>query len=162
MIRNTRSAIDLKLPRRFATTARLEPGTTEWELYSGITDFTRARADSLPGPLLQLLLREAGSSPAALRATLLRLRSERGESVNNLLNLAANVGESARENALLEKKKKNQGEKKVVFIQYLKTLDSVAALLSAVHSFFYLSLSYQPGTDERFGSSAKIAILLST
>ena len=75
MIRNTRSAIDLKLPRRFASTVRLEPGAAERELYRGITDYARARSESLPGPLLQLLLRQAGSSPAALRATLLRLQS---------------------------------------------------------------------------------------
>jgi len=49
--------------------------------------------------------------------------------VDNLLNLAENVGETAREKALLEILGKNQLEKKVVFIQYLKTLDSVAALL---------------------------------
>ena len=129
MIRNTRSAIDLKLPRRFAATARLEPSATERELYNGITEFARAHSNSLPGSLLQLLLREAGSSPAALRATLLRLRSERGESVDNLLSLAENVGETAREKALLEILGKNQEEKKVVFVQYLKTLDSVASLL---------------------------------
>ncbi|MBM2806828.1 MAG: polymerase-associated protein RapA, partial [Deltaproteobacteria bacterium] len=75
MIRNTRSAIDLKLPRRFAVTSRLEPSAAERELYNGITDFARAQSDSLPGPLLQLLLREAGSSPSALGATLLRLRT---------------------------------------------------------------------------------------
>ncbi|HEY7555918.1 MAG TPA: SNF2-related protein [Candidatus Binatia bacterium] len=129
MIRNTRSAIDLKLPRRFATTVRLEPSAAERELYNGITDFARARSDSLPGPLLQLLLREAGSSPAALRATLMRLRSEHGESVDNLLNLAQCVRETARETALLEILGKNREEKKVVFTQYLKTLDSVASLL---------------------------------
>ncbi|HEX2260224.1 MAG TPA: SNF2-related protein, partial [Candidatus Binatia bacterium] len=129
MIRNTRSAIDLKLPRRFAATARLEPSATERELYNGITEFARAHSNSLPGSLLQLLLREAGSSPAALRATLLRLRSERGESVDNLLSLTENVGETAREKALLEILGKNEEEKKVVFVQYLKTLDSVASLL---------------------------------
>ena len=129
MIRNTRSAIDLKLPRRFAATARLEPSSTERELYDGITEFARAHSNSLPGSLLQLLLREAGSSPAALRATLLRLRSERGASVDHLLNLAENAGETAREKALLEILGKNQEEKKVVFVQYLKTLDSVASLL---------------------------------
>jgi superfamily II DNA or RNA helicase len=129
MIRNTRSAIDLKLPRRFAATARLEPGASERELYKGITEFARAHSNSLPGSLLQLLLREAGSSPAALRATLLRLRSERGESVDNLLSLTENVGETAREKALLEILGRNQEEKKVVFVQYLKTLDSVASLL---------------------------------
>ncbi|MEX0806725.1 MAG: SNF2-related protein, partial [Candidatus Binatia bacterium] len=129
MIRNTRSAIDLKLPRRFASTVRLEPGAVEWELYRGITDYARMRSESLSGPLLQLLLRQAGSSPAALRATLLRLRSERSENVDHLLDLTGRVGESAREKALLEILGKNPQEKKVVFTQYLKTLDSVASLL---------------------------------
>ena len=129
MIRNTRSAIDLKLPRRFAATARLEPSAVERELYNGITDFARAHSDSLPGPLLQLLLREAGSSPSALKATLLRLRSERPEAVDHLLDLAGSVGETAREKALHEIVCKNPEEKKVVFTQYLKSLDSVASLL---------------------------------
>ncbi len=129
MIRNTRSAIDLKLPRRFAATARLEPSPVERELYNGITDFARAHSESLPAPLLQLLLREAGSSPSALASTLLRLRAERSEAVDHLLDLAASVGETAREKALLELLWKNPEEKKVIFTQYLKTLDSVAALL---------------------------------
>jgi SNF2 family DNA or RNA helicase len=129
MIRNTRSAIDLKLPKRFATTARLEPSAVERELYNGITDFARAHSESLPAPLLQLLLREAGSSPSALGATLLRLRAERSEAVDHLLDLAASVGETAREKALLEILYKSPEEKKVIFTQYLKTLDSVASLL---------------------------------
>ena len=129
MIRNTRSAIDLKLPRRFATTARLEPGEIERELYNGITDFVRAHSESLPGTLLQLLLREAGSSPSALRATLLRLRGQRPETVDRLIDLAASIGETVREKGLLEILTKHPEEKKVVFTQYLKTLDSVSALL---------------------------------
>ena len=129
MIRNTRSAIDIKLPRRFAVTSRLEPSAAERELYDGITDFARAQSDSLPGPILQLLLREAGSSPAALAATLSRLRVERPQAAERLLELAANVGESAKEKTLLEILKKNPAEKKVVFTQYLRTLDCVAALL---------------------------------
>jgi SNF2 family DNA or RNA helicase len=128
MIRNTRSAIDLKLPKRFASTVRLEPGAVERELYREITDYARTHSESVPGSLLQLLLRQAGSSPAALRATLLRLRSERSD-VEHLLDLTERVGESARERALLEILGKNPQEKKVVFTQYLKTLDSVASLL---------------------------------
>ena len=129
MIRNTRSAIDLKLPRRFASTVRLEPDAVEQELYRGITDYARTRSESLLGPFLQLLLRQAGSSPAALRATLLRLHSERSEKVDHLIDLTERVGESAREKALVEILGKNPQEKKVVFTQYIKTLDSVAALL---------------------------------
>jgi SNF2 family DNA or RNA helicase len=131
MIRNTRSAIDLKLPRRFAATARLEPGVAERELYNGVTDFVRAPSGSLPGPLLQLLLREAGSSPSALKATLLRLRAEGSAAVEPLLKLAEGVQETSREKALLEILRKNPAEKKVVFTQYLKTLDSLASLLES-------------------------------
>lgn len=129
MIRNTRSAIDLKLPRRFAVTRRLEPGATERQLYEGITDFVRAHSDSLSGPLLQLLMREAGSSPPALKATLLRLRSDYPEPLDRLINLIDAMRESSREKALLEILGKNPAEKKVIFTQYLKSLDSIAFLL---------------------------------
>jgi len=57
------------------------------------------------------------------------LRSERGESVDSLLDLAHSVGETAREKALIELLSKNPQEKKVVFTQYLKSLDSLATLL---------------------------------
>jgi len=134
MIRNTRSAIDLKLPRRFAVTRRLEPSAAERQLYEGITDFVRARSDSLSGTLLQLLMREAGSGPAALKATLVRLRSDHPEPLDRLLDLIEAVGESSREKALLEILGKNPEEKKVIFTQYLKSLDSIASLLKR-HGF---------------------------
>jgi SNF2 family DNA or RNA helicase len=165
MIRNTRSAIDLKLPRRFAATMRLEPGAVERELYNGITDFVRVHSESLPGHLLQLLLREAGSSPSALRATLLRLRSERPQTMDRLIDLAGSVGESAREKALLEIVRKNPQEKKVVFTQYLKTLDSVASLLESRGFPFAVFRGDLPAAEKdeairRF--RADLPILLST
>ena len=49
--------------------------------------------------------------------------------MERLLELAANVGQSAKEKALLEILDKNPGEKKVVFTQYLKTLDCISSLL---------------------------------
>jgi len=129
MIRNTRSAIDLKLSRRFAVTRRLEPSAAERQLYEGITDFIRARSDSLSGPLVQLLMREAGSSPSALKGTLTRLRSDYPEPLDRLLDLIEAVGESSREKAVLEILCKNPEEKKVIFTQYLKSLRSIASLL---------------------------------
>ena len=165
MIRNTRSAIDLKLPQRFAVTARLEPGAAEMELYKGITDFARAHSDSLPGPLLQLLLREAGSSPSALGATLLRLQPGRPETVDRLLDLAGSVGETAREKALLEILRKNPQEKKVVFTQYLKTFDCVASLLEH-YGFSFAVFRGDLGTKEKDEAIRRfredLPILLST
>lgn len=165
MIRNTRSAIDLKLPRRFASTVRLEPGAVERELYGGITDYARTRSESVPGPLLQLLLRQAASSPAALRATLLRLRSERSENVDHLLDLTGRVGESVREKALLEILGKNPQDKKVVFTQYLKTLDSIASLLER-HGFPFVVFSGDLSAREKDHAIQRfredLPILLST
>ncbi len=165
MIRNTRSAIDLKLPKRFATTARLEPSVVERELYNGITDFARTCSDSLAAPLLQLLLREAGSSPAALRATLLRLQSERGEDVDRLVQLAASVRESVREKALVEILSKNPQEKKVVFTQYLKSLNSLAALLDR-RGLSFVSFSGELSAKEKDEAIRRfredVPILLST
>jgi SNF2 family DNA or RNA helicase len=165
MIRNTRSAIDLKLPRRFATTARLEPSAVERALYDGLTEFARRRAAALPAPLLQLLLREAGSSPAALRATLLRLSTERGENVERLLELAGSVGESARENALIDILTKNPQEKKVVFTQYLKSLNSIATLLGR-RGFPFVSFSGELPAREKDEAIRRfrddVPILLST
>ncbi|MBI4490366.1 MAG: DEAD/DEAH box helicase, partial [Deltaproteobacteria bacterium] len=129
MIRNMRSAIDLKLPKRFAMTWRLEPREIERQLYEGITDFVRERSKSLPGPLLQLFMREAGSSPSALKATLLRLRPDHPGALDQLLELIDAIGESSREKALLDILSKNPEEKKVLFTQYLKSLDSIAGLL---------------------------------
>jgi superfamily II DNA or RNA helicase len=165
MIRNTRSAIDLKLPRRFATTARLEPSPTERELYEGITDFARVHSGSLPPALLQLLLREAGSSPSALSATLMRLRAQGAGAVDHLIDLAASIGETARESGLLEILCKNPDEKKVVFTQYLKTVDSVCSLLERRGFRFTvfrgdLSAGEKDGVIRRFRED--IPILLST
>ncbi len=41
MIRNTRSAIDLKLPKRFASTIRIEPTETEKKIYTGINNYLK-------------------------------------------------------------------------------------------------------------------------
>src|SRR4030065_1067630 len=74
MIRNTRSIIDLKLPRRFATTLRIEPAETERKIYQGLNNYLRK--DGLNRLTLNLLLREAGSSPFALKESLPQLPGE--------------------------------------------------------------------------------------
>jgi SNF2 family DNA or RNA helicase len=127
MIRNTRSAIDLKLPSRFATTLRIEPSQAEKKIYEGITEYLRK--NSLNRMTTNLLLREAGSSPFALRETLLQLPGE-GSDKNGLIERMEGLGDVSKGIALIDILKKNSVEKKVVFTQYLKSMDYLTDLLT--------------------------------
>ena len=74
MIRNTRSVIDVKLPKRFASTITVQPTPDESDLYRAINDYIRQH-QSLPEKGLDKLTRNnlmmrAGSSPMALQHSL--------------------------------------------------------------------------------------------
>jgi len=125
MIRNTRSAIDLKLPKRFATTIRVEPTDTEREIYSMTENYLRR--NELKKPMINLLLREAGSSPFALRSSLLKM--SRRDGLEDVIEALDDNKDISKGRALLEILMKNPGEKKIVFTQYIKTLDCITGLL---------------------------------
>ena len=127
MIRNTRSIIDLKLPRRFATTLRIEPTETEKKIYQGLNHYLRK--DGLNKLTLHLLLREAGSSPFALKESLLQLPGENGEK-QRIIEWADSLGEVSKGKALLDLIGKNLKEKKVIFTQYVKSLEYITDLLN--------------------------------
>ena len=126
MIRNTRSIIDLKLPRRFATTLRIEPAETERKIYQGLNDYLRK--DGLNRLTLNLLLREAGSSPFALKESLLQLPGEDGEK-QRIIEWVDSLEEVSKGKALLDLVRKNSEEKKVIFTQYVKSLEYITDLL---------------------------------
>lgn len=130
MIRNTRSAIDLRLPRRFASTLRLEPTAGERQLYEGINHLARDLSGTVSRPIIQLLMRVAGSSPFALRETLSRIQSVRRETTDPILATIDGLGETSKGKALVELLQKNPSEKKVIFTQYLKSMDYILSLLS--------------------------------
>ncbi len=125
MIRNTRSAIDLKLPKRFAATLRLAPTETEREIYAGINDYLKKQ--NLKKPTINLLLREAGSSPFALRSSLINM-SNNGD-FKPILDAIDRLEDFCKGKALLEILKKNPDEKKIVFTQYFKSMDYITDLL---------------------------------
>lgn len=125
MIRNTRSAIDLKLPKRFAATLRLDPTETEREIYAGINDYLKKQ--NLKKPTINLLLREAGSSPFALRSSLINM-SNNGD-FKPILDAIDRLEDFCKGKALLEILKKNPDEKKIVFTQYFKSMDYITDLL---------------------------------
>ena len=125
MIRNTRSIIDLKLPRRFATTLRIEPTETERKIYQGLNNYLRK--DGLNRLTLNLLLREAGSSPFALKESLLQMPGEDGEK-QRIIEWVDCLEDVSKGRALLELVRKNSEDKKVIFTQYVKSLEYITDL----------------------------------
>jgi superfamily II DNA or RNA helicase len=125
MIRNTRSVIDLKLPKRFATTLRIEPADTERKTYQELNNYLRK--DGLNRLTLNLLLREAGSSPFALKESLLQLPGE-DEEKQRIIEWVDSFGEVSKGKVLLDLVRKNSEEKKVIFTQYVKSLEYITDL----------------------------------
>jgi SNF2 family DNA or RNA helicase len=125
MIRNTRSAIDLKLPRRYATTIRVEPTEIERKIYERLNDYLRR--NDLKRQTVNLLLRETGSSPFALKESLLQMQDEGDK--KGIIELIEGLGDVSKGMALTEIIKRNPEEKKVIFTQYLKSMDYIADLL---------------------------------
>jgi len=130
MIRNTRSAIDLKLPKRFAVTARLEPTDIEKEIYTGISEYLKRH--NLKKPLINLLLREAGSSPYALKSTLLNLHTDQDihkNGLGNILEAIDSLEDICKGKALIEILMKNPDEKKIIFTHFVRSMDYITDLL---------------------------------
>lgn len=125
MIRNTRSVIDLKLPRRFATTLRIEPTEEEKRIYEELNNYLRR--NGLNRLTLNLLLREAGSSPFALKESLLQMPGE-DRKKRRIIDWVDSLREISKGKALLDLVSKNPHEKKVIFTQYVKSLDYIADL----------------------------------
>lgn len=129
MIRNTRSAIDLKLPKRFATTIRVEPTDIERKVYGIISGYLRR--DDLKKPVINLLLKEAGSSPFALKKSLMKIiPSDKGGELKDIIDALNDTGDISKGKALLEILMKNPREKKIIFTQYIKTMDYITELLA--------------------------------
>jgi SNF2 family DNA or RNA helicase len=133
MIRNTRAAADVQLPRRIAATVAVTPSETEARLYEMVSRFVarrlRDRSKGLSYMALELLQRQAGSSPAALGRSLGRALGEeswvrpgdRGE-LEAILELASGVAESGK-GAQLARMLAGHPGKAVVFTEFVPTLD---------------------------------------
>jgi SNF2 family DNA or RNA helicase len=150
MVRNTRSQVSIRLPRRRAHTIRLQLTPPERELYDAVSTFVReklvvaeAQTGRRAGPLtrftLQILQREIGSSPLAVRPTLgklaahQRLLTEQRATLLRLAEQAAAVERQAKTDALLQLLAANKasGEKAIIFTHYLATLDHLEATMQA-------------------------------
>lgn len=72
MVRNTRALVDVKLPKRFATTITVTPSAGEQKLYHDLSEYLRLSDDMDRLSRTNLLMR-AGSSPGALADSLKQL-----------------------------------------------------------------------------------------
>ena len=136
MIRNTRALADIKLPPRHASTILVEGEPAECELYAKLTDLVRKGFQRNMSRLsLGLLLQEAGSSPHAVRKTLLKMAGHPEVDADmktemtrlaKLCNYVPNTSKAARLLELLEISK----EKVLVFSRFTATLEEIAQRFS--------------------------------
>jgi SNF2 family DNA or RNA helicase len=135
MIRNTRAGAALKLPRRHATTIKLEAGAEEAETYAELAEAARRLAAEDGGRrqhfALRHLLGAAGSSPAAAAAAVARI-AERNAHSGEWARLAdrwSRIESGAKETALIELLRSNPAEKKLVFVHARETLEQLGRRL---------------------------------
>ena len=190
MVRHARGQVGVQLPPRRAHTVRLQLGPDERALYDDVSNFVRSciRPPSTP-PIggevnavlpavhrftLRTLQREIGSSPAAVRPTLMRLaeRSEMSFHREMLLGLADRASGvrswakgKALERLLLSQLASDGREKLIIFTHFRATLELLADLLCGMGMDFVvyhgrLSRAQKDEVIRRFEQQAQV--LLST
>ena len=138
MIRNTRALAKIGIPPRFAQTVKVKSLDPEKALYEKISNLTRTinKADGTGQKLLlKNLLEEAGSSPRAVGLSLSRLL-EKGHTlsqyegeIRDALETCRSLGDNSKHRVLLNLIK-TSGEKMIVFVKYLGTLEHIAEFLN--------------------------------
>jgi superfamily II DNA or RNA helicase len=132
MVRNTRAVVALKLPRRHATTIRVDGSERERTAYQELAEAARRLArEGVNRLVLQHLLGAAGSSPSAAAATVRRFVGRHADaSWHARAQRWAQVGTGGKEAALIDLLRRNPDEKKLVFVHYRETLQHLADLLT--------------------------------
>jgi superfamily II DNA or RNA helicase len=135
MVRNTRSAVDVRLPHRVAASVVVTPSAAEAELYERVSTFVAERyrpAEHSGAMTLGWLQRQAGSSPAALsRSIARRLAGQEREDPHNvaeleaILDLASHIGDGSKGMHLGDMLSAREA-KTVVFTEFVPTLEHLA------------------------------------
>ncbi|MGA2711315.1 MAG: SNF2-related protein [Steroidobacteraceae bacterium] len=134
MIRNTRAVVAVKLPRRHATTIKVDGGPGEAEAYADLAAAARhlaAGEDKRDRLTLHHLLSAAGSSPRAAATAVARIAARNaGDPIwAELAKRWAAIESGGKESALVELIRRNATEKKLVFVHSRETLAHLAARL---------------------------------
>ncbi|MEW6097240.1 MAG: SNF2-related protein [bacterium] len=134
MIRNTRAQADIRIPKRHAKTIKIQLQQPEMDIYHHVSDFIRGEYcslnlnnNSLNKFLLMMLQREIGSSVMAVIPTLKKLienpnlNDTQRKRFSELYKEAYEVNESTKINALRHILNSINGEKCIIFTQFLET-----------------------------------------
>jgi len=135
MVRNTRASCGLALPPRYVTTVAVPPAPGEQALYDAVVALFKDHHRGPAGRLADTLLIEAGSSTAAVAATLERASGgdhppELLAGIRQLLDAATRVPASAKTAALADLLHTHR-EKILVFTRFRQTLDHLEATARA-------------------------------
>lgn len=164
MVRHRRSEVAMMLPRRLAETHRIAPAADEMRLYELVSERVRERgrtASPTENLALRLVQRAAGSSPAALAASLEAL------GWCDLAPQAAAISITEKARVLVELLQRHLGreEKVVVFTAFRHTLDFLGALTGnngIPHAVYHGSLSHNAKEAAIRSFEAELPVLLTT
>jgi SNF2 family DNA or RNA helicase len=121
MVRNTRSLVDVQLPKRFATTITVTPSSSEQKLYQDLTNFLRATDLNLDKFSRTNLLMRAGSSSRALTESLKNLAKRLpNDELKTLIRRAAQIKQVEKALALVDLLKQSK-QKTIVFTTHKAT-----------------------------------------
>jgi SNF2 family DNA or RNA helicase len=140
MVRNTRSLVDVQLPKRFATTITVTPSKSEAKLYEDLTEYLRVfevgTSDSTEVQKLDKftrtnLLMRAGSSPQALADSLKNLAKKfPSDELKTLTRRASQIKQVEKAQALVDLLKKSSN-KTIVFTTHRATSAYLAKTFEA-------------------------------
>ena len=135
MIRNTRSLVDVHLPPRHAVTLKLDPEPEEAACYQTLSRLVaeaHAKSTSQQRLALRYLLSAAGSTAATAAAAIHRyLAARRADGEwRKLLEAYSAIQVSGKEKSLLDLLRRNEAEKKIVFVHHRETLRRLADWLT--------------------------------
>ncbi len=141
MIRNRRSKVDIRFPKRQAAVYHLELSEPEWLLYNDVTDYIRRRfkdrdSDKHLRLTLMTLQKELSSSPQALAHTLRKMADDRAHAdsvraeLQRFLALAESIPISRKLRAVREILARYPG-KFLIFTEYRQTQEAILRDLAA-------------------------------
>lgn len=167
MVRNTRSLIDVELPKRFATTIKVEPSPQERAISTQVAEFIRAHDGKIDRFTKTHLLTRAGSSLAAMHAAIetLKKHSFAQELLSELREIKPEmISEKARR--LLDLLRKST-QKTIVFSNYQATSAYLAQLLTKERISFRtftggMSLKEKDESIEAFRSEVSVLLASET
>lgn len=144
MVRNTRSVVDVKLPKRFASTITVKPQNIEIELYEAINQYLRQHPGEIDKLTRNNLLMRSGSSPIALIETLKGLKERFShQELLFLLKRAKEIKHFEKAKQLVDLLSQST-QKTLVFINYKATMNYLSEYLEKQgikHTCFHGSLS---------------------